>query len=180
MSMETNKAGHGAPNNADDYYEKTVVDVAGVAKSGVYLAIILIVVFVAMRFTFNEMSAMTPMGEAASPLETARQMPPAPRLQVEPQVELSDYCDSQMKSLEGYSWKDSRAGIVQIPVDRAIDLMVEHPLPARAAGDVPSGVNSKVPMTPPTADVTGQCGYTAARDERLKKAMEGSGQEAEK
>jgi hypothetical protein len=180
MSMETNKAGHGAPNDAGDNYEKTDVDVPAVAKSGMYLAIILIVVFIAMRWTFAGMSEMTPMGEAASPLESSRQVPPAPRLQVEPQTELSDYCDGQMKSLEGYSWKDSRAGIVQIPVDRAIDLTLEHPLPARAAGDVPSGVDSKIPMTPPAADVTGQCGYTAARDERQKKAMEESGQEAEK
>jgi hypothetical protein len=41
-------------------------------------------------------------------------------------------------------------------------------------------VDSKIPMTPPAADATGQCGYTAARDERQKKAMEESGQEAEK
>jgi hypothetical protein len=181
MSMETNKAGHGAPNDTgNDGYEKTDVDVRGVVKSGVYLAIILIVVFVAMRFTFNEMSVMTPMGEAASPLVDTRQMPPAPRLQVEPQSELSDYCNGQMKSLEGYSWRDSKAGIVQIPVDRAIDLMVEHPLPARAAGDVPSGPDAKVPVTPAAADVSGQCGYTFARDEAQKKAAEEGGEETGK
>jgi hypothetical protein len=181
MSMETNKVGHGAPHdNGNDGYEKTDADVSGVVKSGVYLAIILIVVFVAMRFTFNQMSEMIPEGEAASPLESARQMPPAPRLQVEPQSELSDYCNGQMKSLEGYSWRDSKAGIVQIPVDRAIDLMVEHPLPARAAGEVPGGVDAKVPVTPAAADVSGQCGYTFARDEALKKAQEEGGEETGK
>jgi hypothetical protein len=126
------------------------------------------------------MSEMIPEGEAASPLENARQMPPAPRLQVEPQGELSDYCNGQMKSLEGYSWRDSKAGIVQIPVDRAIDLMVEHPLPARAAGEVLSGVDAKVPVTPAAADVSGQCGYTFARDEALKKAQEEGGEETGK
>src|ERR1700722_16759503 len=98
MSMETNKAGHGAPNDAADNYEKTDVDVPAVAKSGMYLAIILIVVFIAMRWTFAGMSEMTPMGEAASPLESSRQVPPAPRVQVEPQPELAEYWDGQMQS----------------------------------------------------------------------------------
>ncbi|HEY0703020.1 MAG TPA: hypothetical protein VGD60_09660 [Candidatus Acidoferrales bacterium] len=181
MSMETNLSGHGAPNHGgSDNYEKTDANVGSVAKGGMWLAVLLIVVFVAMRFTFNAMSEMTPMGDAASPLESSREMPPAPRLQVYPQMELSDYCDGQVQSLEGYSWKDSKAGIVQIPVDRAIDLMVEHPLPARAAGAVPAGVNAQVPMTPPAADVTGQCGYTAARDEAQRKAAEEGGKESGK
>ena len=61
---------------------------------------------------------------------------------------------------------------MQIPVDRAIDLMVEHPLPARAGGDVPSGVNPLPSMIPPVADVSGQCGYVTARDEAKAAAEE--------
>ena len=38
MSMETNKSGHGAPNNGGDNYEKTDVDVPAVAKSAPYIA----------------------------------------------------------------------------------------------------------------------------------------------
>jgi hypothetical protein len=61
---------------------------------------------------------------------------------------------------------------VQIPVDRAIDLMVEHPLPARAGGIVPAGVNPQVAATPPVADFSGQCGYLTKHAAEQKAAAE--------
>ena len=66
-------------------------------------------------------------------------MPPAPRLQVDPQKEIQRLLRTQAASLNSYGWKDSKAGIVQIPVDRAIELMVEEPLPARPGGGGAAG-----------------------------------------
>jgi len=177
MSMETKRPGQEAHRTPEENYEHSDASVSGVLKSGIWLAAILVVVSLSMRFTFHKMSEMTPMGGPASPFEDARQMPPAPRLQVDPQTELRDYCASQVQSLTTYGWKDSQAGIVQIPVDRAIDLMVEHPLPARAAGNVPAGVNPQVSVTPPAADFSGQCGYIAERDAEKAKAAEEAGKE---
>jgi hypothetical protein len=172
MSMETKRPGPEAQRTPEENYEHSDANVGGVLKSAIWLAALLVVVFLSMRWTFNKMSEMEPMGAAASPFVDSRQMPPAPRLQVDPQKEISDYCATQAASLNSYGWKDSKAGIVQIPVDRAIDLMVEHPLPARAGGDVPSGVNPLPSMIPPVADVSGQCGYVTARDEAKAAAEE--------
>jgi hypothetical protein len=172
MSMETKRPGQEAQRTPEENYEHSDANVGGVLKSGIWLAVLLFVVFVAMRFTFTKMSAMTPMGTAASPFENARQMPPAPRLQVDPQTELLNYCSSQVESLTTYGWKDSQAGVVQIPVDRAIDLMVEHPLPARAGGNVTAGVNPQVAATPPAEDFSGQCGYLTQRAAEQKAAAE--------
>jgi hypothetical protein len=181
MNMETKRPGQEAHRTPGENYEHSDANVSGVLKSGVWLAVLLIVVFVAMRWTFHKMSEMTPMGTTASPFDSARTMPPAPRLQVDPQLELHDYCASQVQSLTSYGWKDSRAGIVQIPVDRAIDLMVEHPLPAREGGNVPAGVNPQVLMKPTAADFSGQCGYLTEHDtERAAAADEGQNQSKEK
>jgi hypothetical protein len=180
MSMETKRPGQEAHRTPEENYEHSDANVSEILKSGLWLAMILLVVFVAMRWTFRVMGKMTPMGEPASPFENARVMPPAPRLQVDPQLELHRYCASQVQSLTTYGWKDSQRGIVQIPVDRAIDLLVEHPLPARAAGSVPSGANSQVAVTPPAADVTGPCGYMAAQDAKDAAAAEEAGKPEEK
>jgi hypothetical protein len=179
MSMEIKRPGdvHRAP---EDNYEKSDADVSGVLKSGFWLFVLLVVVFVSMRGTFNKMSEMEPMGKAASPLQTVREMPPAPRLQTEPQTELHDYCEGQVKSLSSYAWRDSHAGIVQIPVDRAIDLTVEHSLPARAAGNVSEGVSPQVQATPPAADTTGQCGYLTEHDAEKEAAAKEAGEEGKK
>jgi hypothetical protein len=177
MSMETKHPGQEGHRTPEENYEHSDANVSGVLKSGVWLAVLLVVVFVSMRWTFHKMSEMTPMGEAASPFHDSREMPPAPRLQVDPQTELHDYCASQVQSLTTYGWKDSQAGIVQIPVDRAIDLMIEHPLPARAGGSVPAGVNPQVASTPAAADFSGQCGYLTEHDAEKKAEAEALGKE---
>jgi hypothetical protein len=180
MSMETKRPGQEAHRTPEEDYEHTDADVSGVLKAGLWLAVLLFVVFVAMRFTFRVMGKMTPMGEPASPFENARVMPPAPRLQVDPHLELKNYCTSQMQTLTTYGWKDSQAGIVQIPVDRAIDLLVEHPMPARAGGNVPAGANPQPSVMPTAADVTGPCGYVAAHAAAEKAAAEEAGKPEEK
>lgn len=180
MSMETKRPGQEVHRTPEENYEQSDASVGGVLKAGAWLAVILVVVFVGIRWTFTTMGKMTPMGEPASPFENAREMPPAPRLQVDPQLEIHNYCASQMQSLTSYGWKDSQAGIVQIPVDRAIDLLVEHPLPARAAGSVPAGVNPQVAAAPAAADLTGQCGYLAEHDAKEAAAAEGAGKPEEK
>jgi hypothetical protein len=172
MSMETKRPGPEAQRTPEENYEHSDANVGGVLKSAIWLAALLVVVFLSMRWTFNKMSEMQPMGAAASPFTDSRQMPPAPRLQVDPQKEIHDYCAAQAASLNSYGWKDSRAGVVQIPVDRAIDLLVQHPLPAREGGNAQSGVNPQTSVIPPVADVSGQCGYLTAHDEAQAAAEE--------
>lgn len=180
MSMEIKRPGQEAHRTPDENYEHSDADVRGVLKVGFWLAILLVVVFVSMRWTFGIMGRMTPMGAPASPFDDARVMPPAPRLQVDPQLEITNYCTGQVQTLTSYGWKDSQAGIVQIPVDRAIDLLVEHPLPARSGGDVPVTANSEPAILPAGADTTGPCGYVAAHAAEEKAAAEEAGKPEEK
>jgi hypothetical protein len=67
-----------------------------------------------------------------SPLATTRQPPPAPRLQVTPIQDLQAMRAAEEALLHEYAWVDRNRGIVRIPIDRAIDLLIEQGLSPRA------------------------------------------------
>jgi hypothetical protein len=150
-------------------------------KSGAILAVILIMVFLSMRFAFGIFAKMTPMGANAAPFEDSRVLPPRPRLQVEPQKEIHAYCDGQSEILESYSWVDPNAGIVRIPIDRAMQMTVQQGLPARAGGTIPADASGAAPAPfVSTEGIGGQCGYLYDEDQRRKKLQTEIEQEAEK
>jgi len=60
-------------------------------------------------------------------------LPPEPRLQTNPRQDLSDLRAREDQQLTSYGWIDKNAGIVRIPIDRAMQLTVERGLPARGA-----------------------------------------------
>jgi hypothetical protein len=66
-----------------------------------------------------------------SPLREARELPPAPRLQVSPKADLRDMLAAEMAMLHSYGWVDRDAGVVRIPVERAMEILVERGLPTR-------------------------------------------------
>lgn len=77
---------------------------------------------------------------ASHPLATAppnplaaneRQIPPTPRIEVHPAMELDELHVYEDKLLETYGWTDKDKGIVRIPLDRAKELMLEKGFPTR-------------------------------------------------
>jgi hypothetical protein len=70
----------------------------------------------------------------ASPV-ASDQMPPDPRLQTQPSADLARLRDEENQTLGSYKWIDPRQGIVQVPIDRAIDLLAERGLPEPEAAE---------------------------------------------
>jgi len=64
-------------------------------------------------------SATAPAGGVAAALA----VPPEPRLQVMPSQDLDSARAAEAARLSSYGWVDRRAGIVHIPIDRAIELI---------------------------------------------------------
>jgi len=62
---------------------------------------------------------------ARSPRPTAI-LPPEPRLQAAPRIEFQEMKATQMARLNNYSWIDEEAGIVRIPIERAMQLVAER------------------------------------------------------
>jgi hypothetical protein len=164
MSMEIR------PDNPEDLrasqeagYEKRDVNVAALLKFGFWMAILLIVTFLGMRWTFNYFSRTQTLGAPTSPFARARELPPNPRIQVTPHLDLQMYCQGQEEEVNTYAWVDQRLGVVRIPVDRAMDLVLQRGLPSRS-GAAPAGSNNVTPDPAAVAggaDLQGPCGYLA-------------------
>ena len=122
-------------------HESRDVRVRPVALAFVALLVIGIVVQLLMYgvlagFTTRDERASEP----ASPLAASygRQAPPAPRLQVAPAADLARLRSREDALLQHYAWADHDAGVVRIPIDRALDLLAERGLPSAADATPPS------------------------------------------
>jgi hypothetical protein len=104
--------------------------------SGVSLAALAGLSLLAMWVLFGYFAARQMRLETdLHPLLEARQLPPEPRLQVSPQLDTRAILGQERAILSSYGWVDRQAGIVRIPIGRAIELLTERGLPARQAQD---------------------------------------------
>jgi hypothetical protein len=98
---------------------------------GFAIAVVLILLFVYGIFRyFNRVGSISlPVNPMA---ETDReQIPPSPRIEEYPARELEDLHAREQRILSTYGWTDRNAGIVRIPIDRAIELQLERGFPVR-------------------------------------------------
>lgn len=157
--------GHGAGNGQNDGYEKRDANIPALLKMALGLAILIAVTLVAMKWTFDIFDKLMPLGPPAAPFAESRQLPPSPLLQPAPHMELKDYCTAQVNKVDTYAWVDQQQGIVRIPIDRAIDLILQKGLPVRAstgtsASDLP-GVAVGAQNTQAASYLQGPCGHLA-------------------
>ncbi|HWR54840.1 MAG TPA: hypothetical protein VN428_27270 [Bryobacteraceae bacterium] len=110
---------------------------------------------------FGAQPGMAP--EQLTPLAPALQMPPTPRLQTLPQLDMDSMRAREDRVLSTYGWVDQSAGIVRIPIDRAIDMLAQRGLPARASGQ------QAAPSAPATGPESGgrQTGGASPRTESV-------------
>lgn len=114
-------------------HEPDTADVRGVSITAISLAlgvtIVLFLVYGIFRYLVHHPFLITP----ASPLANTgqQQFPPRPRLQVYPTIELEQLHSREDKVLSTYGWVDKSAGIVRIPIDKAMELQLQRGFPAR-------------------------------------------------
>jgi hypothetical protein len=124
------------PPDASMGHEERDVHAGPIALSALGLAVIGAAAFVLMFVLFNVLASMqTRQSAAPSPLAATYGMkePPEPRLQVSPLKDLVALRARDAAALHAYAWVDRDAGVVRIPIERAIAVLAERGLPARAA-----------------------------------------------
>ena len=63
---------------------------------------------------------------------------PEPHLETDEPREISNFRMHEEQALHSYGWVDQSAGVVRIPIDRAMELLAQRGLPTRPqAGTVP-------------------------------------------
>ena len=85
-------------------------------------------------FYASQAAAMAP---PPSPIAEAneRRLPAGPLLQRDPEGELAAMRHEMTERLSGYGWIDEGAGVAHIPIDKAMDLLVESGGGAEAASE---------------------------------------------
>ncbi|MGZ8256075.1 MAG: hypothetical protein ACXWVT_14565 [Burkholderiaceae bacterium] len=63
-----------------------------------------------------------------------RTAPPLPNLQKQPFKDIFSLRDGENKQLTSYGWVDKAGGITHIPIDRAMEVMLQKGFPTRAGG----------------------------------------------
>jgi hypothetical protein len=172
MSMETKRPGgaHSEPD-AGAGYEQRDANIRDLLKFGFWLAMVLVVTLVTVRWTYHFYARIEPVGPPASPFVNVREIPTGPLLQVAPHVDLQTYCEDQEQQVNTYGWIDQPGGVVRLPVDRAMDLLLERGLPTRPASEAPPTTSSGVmalPFIPSVEDARGQCSFV--EDQRESEA----------
>ncbi|MDQ6677031.1 MAG: hypothetical protein M3Z09_07025 [Acidobacteriota bacterium] len=142
-------------------YERSDVSASRLATgAGLFLAgVVLVTVFVAVPF-FMFKSHRAEVSPPRSPEAPAGwRVPPNPRLQESPEVDLQGYLAGYDKALASYSWVDKQRGIAVIPIERALQIAARRglprvppgpqiPLSQPAEGDRLTGLQDKV-VAPP-------------------------------
>jgi len=126
------------PNPPGAQYEHTDIDTSIGYKFGAWLvvAMLLSAGLVSGIFWFYE-GRSTARDQAAMkyPMSAGQvKEPAAPRLQTQPFKDVYLLRKSEAERLESYGWVDQPAGVTRIPIDRAMDLVIERGLPVRPEG----------------------------------------------
>ncbi|MGH9744794.1 MAG: hypothetical protein ACRD59_01635 [Candidatus Acidiferrales bacterium] len=156
---------HTAPQHGPEGYEHSDANVRSLYRYGSVLAILIVVVMFAMDATYRFFAKIESLGPPASPFENVRVLPPAPRLQPQPGLDLKSYCAAEQQQLSSYGWVDQHIGVVRIPVDRAMAMVLKKGLPARPASQAAADGSAITPvgsaMEPRAMGIEGPCGYLA-------------------
>lgn len=113
-------------------HEGRDVQIKPIVMLGIGLIVITLGVLLLMDWTFDAFSARRAQQDIPpSPLAKSSQRFPEPHLQIKPAQELQKLRAEEDDVLSSYAWVDRANGIVRIPIERAIDLLVERGLPAR-------------------------------------------------
>lgn len=115
-------------------YEKRDLSVRGIV---IFLAALVIMLGLVFVVTNGVMLAFTghppplqypPQGLSNAPTPD---LPPEPRLEAVPGAQNEQSTSSEEQKLNSYGWIDQKAGVVRIPIDRALDLLLQRGLPTR-------------------------------------------------
>jgi hypothetical protein len=118
----------GTPGRA---YETRDANLRSLLRFGFGLFVTLVLAWAASKWIFDYFGRVQQLGPPATPFEQGRALPPLPQLQVRPVQDLEQLREKEGGSLDSYGWVDRGRGIVHIPIDRAMDLLLERGLPTR-------------------------------------------------
>jgi hypothetical protein len=116
-------------------YETRDVSVPGLAGFALGFAIAIFFIFLIVAGLYKLFHSRHPTFGPPSRIELKpRMLAPAPQLESNPTVDLERFRRSEEDKLNSCGWIDKNAGIIRIPIERAMDLIAQRGLPTRGPG----------------------------------------------
>jgi hypothetical protein len=129
MSARSEHGGGAARYEASDARAKPLL-VFGAALLGLVLVALGVCAWIVAR-----RSAAFETRQRAHPMDAFRPIPTAPLLQPSPSVDMQAQRARERRLLATYGWVDPAEGRVRVPIERAMELVLEEGLPARASAE---------------------------------------------
>ncbi len=120
-------------------YERKDVDVPALFTIAFLLLLSGIAIFIVVTLMMHYFKAREPAvtsGRPNLPAPHVKQFP-QPRLEVRPGASLAELRAAEDADLNSYGWIDRNEGTVRIPIDRAMQLLLDRGLPDVGAGKTP-------------------------------------------
>ena len=117
------------------HHETSDVDIRAILSFAAGLVAIAIAIHLVVWGLFRYFEARESRQQPAEyPLARtqAPRLPPEPRLQTDPKGDLRELRNQEDEILTTYGWVDRNAGVVRIPIDQAMKMVVDRGLPARS------------------------------------------------
>ena len=123
---------HQQQNHNGAGYEHSEADPKLIVYSTLGLVVGMVIVCLIVVGIFRAMQVAMPHDAPISNLANPNRMPPEPRLQEHPANELQALRQHEDDVLNHYGWVDQKAGVVRIPVDKAMDIMAQRGFPTQS------------------------------------------------
>jgi len=89
---------------------------------------------------------------------------PQPRLERNERVEINDFRLKEEQTLNSYGWVDEKAGVVRVPIERAMQLVAQRGLPTTPkAGTVPPSAVNTATQAAERPDTNGAASQASAK-----------------
>jgi len=139
MSTEHHEDLEYGPTPPGAKYEHTDIDPSVGYKFGLWLGVAMLISFGIVYGTFKLFERQEKSANALAqkyPLAASMpaKEPPAPNLQKQPFKDVYMLRMGENEKLTSYGWVDKEGGIARLPIDRAMELMLQRGFPARAEG----------------------------------------------
>ena len=112
-------------------YERSDLNPRAIGISLAILAVLILGSILISRW-FQEYAASRQAEPGVGAPVAAAKPPPGPRLQVEAVKDMREFRAAEDAILATYGWVNREAGLVRIPIERAMELLVDRGLPSPA------------------------------------------------
>ena len=156
--------------HAEEGFERQDLSAQGVLAFLISLVIGGVVVYFVIWGLYHfldsrQRSRQTPLSPLVNQVETDTRIVspgeiqkfPQPRLERNERVEIKDFRLKEEQTLNSYGWVDEKAGVVRIPIERAMQLLAQRGLPTTPkAGTVPPSAVNVATQAAARSDTSGK------------------------